>query len=82
MFYICSQLLKKNYKEMKRILCVVLVTIFVGVTAISYGQNKLKIAHINSNELLEKMPGRDSAKTKLEKYAKEHKSGCGFLPAT
>ena len=56
---------------MKRVLSILLVTFFTVVTVVSYGQTKLKIGHINSNELLEKMPGRDSAKVKLEKYAKD-----------
>jgi outer membrane protein len=55
---------------MKRIFNVLLVICFVGFTMFSYGQNK-KFGHINSNDLLEKMPGRDSAKVKLEKYAKD-----------
>lgn len=56
---------------MKRILSVLVVIVLLGITSLSYGQNKLKIGHINSNELLDKMSGRDSAKTKLEKYYKD-----------
>ena len=60
---------------MKRTLNAVLVILLVSLATITYGQNKTnKIGHINSNELLEKMPGRDSAKAKLEKYAKDVQS--------
>lgn len=59
---------------MKRILNVLVILVFVSFATISNGQNKPKLGHINSNDLLEKIPGRDSAKTKLEKYAKDVQS--------
>jgi outer membrane protein len=38
------------------------------------GQQKLKIGHINSQELLASMPESDSAQKKLEAIAKEHEA--------
>ncbi|MBU0488325.1 MAG: OmpH family outer membrane protein [Bacteroidetes bacterium] len=56
---------------MKKILIFAcLFGLFLAPTAIS-AQTKLKLGYIDSNELLLAMPGRDSAKTILEKYAKE-----------
>ena len=59
---------------MKKILNVLLIVCLVGFVTLTYGQSKPKIGHINSNELLEQMPGRDSAKAKLQKYANDVQS--------
>ncbi|MFH0892885.1 MAG: OmpH family outer membrane protein [Bacteroidota bacterium] len=40
------------------------------IPAALFAQNKQKIGHIDSNELLGIMPGRDSAKKVIENYAK------------
>lgn len=46
-----------------------LVVTMMALTMPSFGQVKLKIGHINSNDLMEVMPGRDSAMKVLEAYA-------------
>jgi outer membrane protein len=57
--------------KMKKYIVVLLVSaVIFGVSA--NGQEKLKIGHINSQELLAAMPESDSAQKKLEKIAKEH----------
>jgi outer membrane protein len=50
-----------------------IVVAFLVVMTISFAQaqTKTKLGYIDSNELLQIMPGRDSAKTVLEGYAKE-----------
>ncbi|MDP4266135.1 MAG: OmpH family outer membrane protein [Bacteroidota bacterium] len=39
-----------------------------------FSQTKVKLGHIDSNVLLQSMPGRDSVKSKLEKHAKSLES--------
>ena len=56
---------------MKKVLNVLMIVCLVSFVTFTYGQSKTKLGHINSNELLEHMPGRDTAKAKLEKYAKD-----------
>jgi outer membrane protein len=46
----------------------------VFCVAMVSGQQKLKIGHINSQELLAAMPASDSAQKKLEKIANEHEA--------
>lgn len=53
---------------MKTILKFSLLLLVVITTAVS-AQQKTKLGHIDSNELLLAMPGRDSAKAKLETHA-------------
>lgn len=51
---------------MKKTLIVLLIALFAtGTSAIA--QKNVKLGHINSNELMQIMPGRDSAQTVLEK---------------
>ncbi len=53
------------------------IKILLAVVAISlssgslYAQKVIKLGHINSNELLQIMPGKDSAQNTLQKTAKE-----------
>ncbi|MGD2035385.1 MAG: OmpH family outer membrane protein, partial [Bacteroidales bacterium] len=56
---------------MKKYLIVLLVSAVILSLSVS-AQDKLKIGHINSQELLAAMPASDSAQKKLEKIAKEH----------
>ncbi len=57
-------------KKMRRFLQVsLLMIVLCGFTTNVSAQQKL--AHINSNELLEMMPGMDSVQIKVEQYAKE-----------
>jgi outer membrane protein len=50
-----------------------LITAIFSVVLVN-GQQKLKIGHINSQELLAAMPASDSAQKKLEKIAHEHEA--------
>lgn len=43
---------------------------FIILSMMVFGQQKIKIGHINSNDLMEVMPGRDSAEKVLNDYAK------------
>jgi outer membrane protein len=56
---------------MKRYLSLILIISFLSLTATSFAQKKQKFGHIDSNELLKLMPGRDSAQAKLQDYAKD-----------
>jgi outer membrane protein len=53
-------------------ICLLVVSLF-SVT-LANGQQKLKIGHINSQELLAAMPQSDSAQKKLEAIAQEHEN--------
>ncbi|MBN2729439.1 MAG: OmpH family outer membrane protein [Bacteroidales bacterium] len=44
--------------------------LMVSVSSPAFAQGKIKLGHINSNDLMEMMPGRDTAQTQLENYAK------------
>lgn len=54
---------------MKKVLLSIIVLIFVGSSAAIAQKNKF--GHINSNQLLQMMPERDSAKAAIEYHAKE-----------
>ncbi|HNW88928.1 MAG TPA: OmpH family outer membrane protein [Bacteroidales bacterium] len=54
---------------MKNLAKVVLIIFLAGITTVSFAQKKQKFGHIDSNELLKLMPGRDSAMTKIQDYA-------------
>ncbi len=56
---------------MKKYLLVILVSVVVFSLSLN-GQVKLKIGHINSQELLAAMPASDSAQKKLEIIAADH----------
>jgi outer membrane protein len=59
---------------MKRSLKIYFLIAALFTVAITNGQQKLKIGHINSQELLAAMPASDSAQKKLEAIAAEHES--------
>lgn len=59
---------------MKRYSIFFLVLTFLFSMQFVNGQQKLKIGHINSQELLASMPESDSAQKKLEAIAKEHEA--------
>lgn len=50
---------------------IILVIALIGLGLVSNAQGKLKIGHINSNDLLLLMPERDSAEQKMGQYAKQ-----------
>ncbi len=47
-----------------------LMIILLGSTSLT-AQTELRFGHINTNELLRMMPGRDAAQAELERYARE-----------
>jgi len=55
---------------MKKVTRVLIILALVGFTVSSYAQKKQKFGHIDSNELLKLMPGRDSAMAKIQAYSK------------
>ncbi len=63
-----------NFKQsiaMKKLLSLsLLVFLILGSAPIS-AQDEAKFGHINTNELLRMMPGRDQAQADLERYAQE-----------
>ena len=50
---------------------IALITLFLFVSAASFGQAKLKFGHLNSNDLLELMPEKVSAEKTIQDYAKQ-----------
>ncbi len=55
---------------MKNLTRILIIVCLVGLTTVTFAQKKQKFGHIDSNELLKLMPGRDSAMTKIQDYAK------------
>ncbi|GAB4277239.1 MAG: OmpH family outer membrane protein [Marinilabiliales bacterium] len=56
---------------MKRILFIVGIVVFSALTINGFSQSKVKIGHIDSQELLPLMPEMADAKAAIEKHAKE-----------
>lgn len=56
-----------------------IIVLLIGVTAGLNAQTKPKFGHINSNDLLQIMPGRDTAKTALEKVKTQLESEIEFM---
>lgn len=54
---------------MKKIIPVLTLIVFLCISSGVYAQKKQKFGHIDSNELLQLMPGRDSALAKIQAYA-------------
>jgi outer membrane protein len=59
---------------MKKYLISFLIPVLLGSTIVVNAQNKLKLGHINSQELLESMPATDSAQKQLERIARDHEA--------
>jgi outer membrane protein len=55
---------------MKKLLRPFLVIMFCAVMSIGFSQVNAKLGYIDSNELLEMMPGKDSIQTALQDYGK------------
>jgi len=55
---------------MKKILRPVLVIMLYAIMSIGFSQANAKLGYIDSNELLEMMPGKDSVQTVLQDYGK------------
>lgn len=53
---------------MKRIFAIIICASFIGLSPVVFGQANLKIGYIDSNELLELMPEKDSVEGKLMEY--------------
>jgi len=56
---------------MKNVLKIIIILGIFSMPLFSTAQKAIKLGHINSNDLLKIMPGRDSAQLVLEKHAKE-----------
>lgn len=59
---------------MKKLLSIVALLVLLTGISSSYVQAQAKFGHIDSNELLRIMPGRDNAQAQLEKHARELES--------
>ncbi len=53
---------------MKNFSRILILFLFIGIATNISAQNKQKFGHINSDKLLQMMPGIDSVQMKLEKY--------------
>ncbi|MFC2111114.1 OmpH family outer membrane protein [Bacteroidota bacterium] len=56
---------------MKNIQKILLIVLFISFTVGVNAQTKPKFGHIDSQELLKLMPGKDSAKTVIDEFRKE-----------
>ncbi len=56
---------------MRKIIKLLLVALILMVPTVNYAQKILKFGHINSQEIIQAMPERDSAVNKLQKFRKE-----------
>lgn len=56
---------------MKKLFNTSLLVIFLLATATTFAQETAKFGHIDTNELLQMIPGRDTAQVQLERYARE-----------
>lgn len=56
---------------MKQFLKIFLILTVISTPLFTNAQKVIKLGHIDSNELLKIMPGRDSAQSQLQKHAKE-----------
>jgi outer membrane protein len=59
---------------MNKVVKLSFVVCFLLFSSSIFSQTKIKLGHIDSNLLLEAMPGRDSVKAQLEKHAKSLES--------
>jgi outer membrane protein len=59
---------------MKKYFISLLLVVITSAAIVVNAQSKLKIGHINSQELLEAMPESDSAQAKLEELAMDHET--------
>ncbi len=57
---------------MKNILKYLFLLVFVSVSSITFAQKAPKFGYINTSDLIQAMPDRDSAQKKLEGFAKEY----------
>ena len=56
---------------MRKLQNITFLVIFLMGTVALFAQQPVKLGHIDTNELLRMMPGRDSAQVQLERYARE-----------
>ena len=59
---------------MKKLVKLLFLFVFIFSVVLVQAQQKLKLGHIDSQELLAAMPESDSAQKKLEKIAKDHEA--------
>jgi outer membrane protein len=55
---------------MKKLIKIAALLIITCISTSVFAQGKLKLGHVDSNELLKMMPGRDSAMKKMQNYQK------------
>jgi outer membrane protein len=56
---------------MKKIFKLILAGLLLLVPTVNYAQKSLKFGHVNSQEIIQAMPEKDSVVSKLEKFRKE-----------
>ncbi len=56
---------------MKSITKITILLIFLSFSVAGFAQKPIKLGHINSDELLKKLPEKDTVEAKLAKYYKE-----------
>jgi outer membrane protein len=56
---------------MKKLINIAFLVMFILASATVFAQQPAKFGHIDTNELLRQMPGRDSAQVALERHARE-----------
>lgn len=62
--------IKNKFRQMKKIFSIaIMMVIFLGMNVTTIAQNKF--GHIDTNELLMLMPGREEAQRELERHARE-----------
>ena len=59
---------------MKKFIKAILLVVLTFSTLVISAQQKLKLGHIDSQELLSSMPASDSAQRKLERIANDHQA--------
>ena len=59
---------------MKNKIILIISLVFFTISTALTAQVKIKLGHINTNELMVSMPGRDTAQKVLEEYAKDLES--------
>ena len=64
---------------MKNLIKVLVVVAFVGLSAVSFSQTTLKLGYIDSNELLDAMPEKDSIATAIQNYGKALEDQLGAM---
>ncbi|MBK7175470.1 MAG: OmpH family outer membrane protein [Bacteroidales bacterium] len=54
---------------MKNLVKVIAIVVLVGFTSLAYAQKSPKFGHVDFGKLIEQMPGQDTVRTAMNKYA-------------